>query len=588
MTESVRSDGEEQTAGRDVDVSPFSELRRLILAPEQDRLGHIERQLLDPSFHVQTVTKALPEAVARCTAQDDRLAHSLAPMVETLIHLAVKKNPKPLANALYPIIGPAIRKSITEAFRQMVQSLNLALENSLSAKGLKWRWEAVRTGRPFAEIVMLHSLVYKVEQIFLVHRETGLLMAHVAADSQVEDNANIVSAMLTALQDFVRDSFSPGAGSSIETVHMEGLSLLVEQAPLAMLVGVVRGEPPEDLRSLFQNRLERITGENSSEIAAFKGDTEPFEKLKPILRECLESRYRERQAGRSPSRLLGFALAVCVISGIWFYFQIKEARAWRAYVDTLERQPGILVVGDKNPWLGVASIRGLRDPLARDPSEMMSGAGLSFEKVRQQWTPFISLDDPIILERARRRLTPLETVEFKIRNGRIEVTGSAPHEWIERARRILPQIPGVAFYEDSGLTDEDLDALNQAMTRLTSSTLLFRKDDELEPGMYAGPIQAIVESIDVIVEKAKITGRRVDIVVTGHSDSSGTVSYNLKLNGKRAEKVRDLLVERGVRPDLIHVEAGDVRGSGIGLRRRSATFAAALKPLRERTGKSSE
>ena len=38
----------------------------------------------------------------------------------------------------------------------------------------------------------------------------------------------------------------------------------------------------------------------------------------------------------------------------------------------------------------------------------------------------------------------------------------------------------------------------------------------------------------------------VDIGVVGHCDRAGSKSYNLKLSAERAEKVRDILVERGI------------------------------------------
>lgn len=38
----------------------------------------------------------------------------------------------------------------------------------------------------------------------------------------------------------------------------------------------------------------------------------------------------------------------------------------------------------------------------------------------------------------------------------------------------------------------------------------------------------------------------VDISVVGHTDRAGSRSYNLKLSNRRAETIRDLLVERGV------------------------------------------
>ena len=87
----------------------------------------------------------------------------------------MRRDPHVLADALFPVMGPAIRKSITETLRGMLESFNEALDNSFSLRGLKWRVEAMRTGKPFAEIVLMHSLLYRVEQVFLIHRETGLV-----------------------------------------------------------------------------------------------------------------------------------------------------------------------------------------------------------------------------------------------------------------------------------------------------------------------------------------------------------------------------------------------------------------------------
>jgi hypothetical protein len=56
----------------------------------------------------------------------------------------------------------------------MMQSFNQTIDHSLSFKGLAWRIEAWRTGRPFAEVVLLHTLRFRVEQLFLIHRDTGL------------------------------------------------------------------------------------------------------------------------------------------------------------------------------------------------------------------------------------------------------------------------------------------------------------------------------------------------------------------------------------------------------------------------------
>ena len=63
----------------------------------------------------------------------------------------------------------------------MLESLNTTLEHSLSWRSLRWRLDARRTGKSFAEIVLLNTLVYRVEQVFLIHRPSGLLLQHLTA-----------------------------------------------------------------------------------------------------------------------------------------------------------------------------------------------------------------------------------------------------------------------------------------------------------------------------------------------------------------------------------------------------------------------
>ena len=90
-----------------------------------------------------------------------------------------------LATSLFPIIGEAVRKAVAHALQGMFDSLNLMLDRGLSLESWRWRFEAWRTGRSFGEVALTRSLNYRVEQVFLIHRETGLLLRHVAFESGI-------------------------------------------------------------------------------------------------------------------------------------------------------------------------------------------------------------------------------------------------------------------------------------------------------------------------------------------------------------------------------------------------------------------
>src|SRR5215469_15908379 len=129
---------------------------------------------------------------------DERFADILRPLVENALRRSVRDEPQFWARAISPILGPAIRLAVASALRDMVQTFNRLLENSFSLRSWRWRVEAWRTGKPLAEIVLLRTLVFRVEEVLLVDRNSGLLLASVAAPGMSTENSDLVSAMLTA------------------------------------------------------------------------------------------------------------------------------------------------------------------------------------------------------------------------------------------------------------------------------------------------------------------------------------------------------------------------------------------------------
>ncbi len=224
----------------------YGELRELLLAGERRRLAELERRLDEMGLTPDELAELLPDAVALRTGQDKQLARSLAPTLQEAFSESVQRNPQQVAQAIFPILGPAIRKAIAETMAGFVNTLNRAIENSLSVRGLKWRIEAWRTGAPYAQIVIKHALVYRVEQVFLIHRETGLPLAHVTAEDLETQDADLISGMLTAIRDFVQDSFgaTDEGGGGLRTFSVGDRTILVEQGPKALLAAVVSGQHP--------------------------------------------------------------------------------------------------------------------------------------------------------------------------------------------------------------------------------------------------------------------------------------------------------------------------------------------------------
>ena len=239
------------TAPENPDILPppadkeLTQLRSLLLAREISLLEQIRDRLDDPVAHARDVSSVIAEALLLRKDKDDKLNLALEPSVEKIFKAILRKRPQDVTGMLFPIIGPTIRRSIAESFRAMLENLQSSLEMSLSLKGLRWRLEALRSGKSFSEIVLLHTLLYRVEQVFFIHGETGLVLAHAQDEGAESRDVDMVSGMLTAIQDFVRDCFARGQAGHLESLRLGDFTIYVEHSPQAYLACVLRGTPPQ-------------------------------------------------------------------------------------------------------------------------------------------------------------------------------------------------------------------------------------------------------------------------------------------------------------------------------------------------------
>ncbi len=284
-------------------------LRSLLLSPEQLDIARLKERLDDPRVRADEMSRVLAEAIVIRASKDKKLTQALLPTIEQTIRDSVRKDPKFLADAIFPVIGPAMRKAISESIRTMIQSLSETLTYALSWRGLKWRLESLRTGKPFAEIVMLHTLIYRVEQIFLIHKETGLVLQHVAATSEGIKDVDMVSGMLTAIQDFVRDSFGAEQNQALQSLNVGDFTIWIEQGSQAVLAAVIQGNPPQEFRRDLEEALEKIEFEQSQILHSFNGDATPFEASRYHLEACLVQAKRETKGAVTASTITAPAKA---------------------------------------------------------------------------------------------------------------------------------------------------------------------------------------------------------------------------------------------------------------------------------------
>lgn len=302
----------------------ISQLRNLLFGKDYDALLALKAQFENSATYSASVASVIAEALQHREAHDGGVSSVLAPTVERAMSHAISSDPKRFADVLYPVMGPAIRKSIQQALNEALENFNRLLEQSLSASSWRWRFDAWRTGQSYAQIAMLRTLVYQVEQVFLIHGDTGLLLQHVVSENVTSKDPEIISGMLTAIQDFIKDSFAVAGEDTLDTLRLGELTVLVEHGPHAVLAVVIRGTVPAELRAMLAETVETIHRQYHEQLQTYQGDTSAFSDSEPLLRDCLVKKQQQRE--KRPPWLAYLLLATIAGTLGWWIYQYQQAR----------------------------------------------------------------------------------------------------------------------------------------------------------------------------------------------------------------------------------------------------------------------
>jgi OOP family OmpA-OmpF porin len=463
----------------------FAELRGLLLGPEQDDIRKLKERL-SHAHTAEQISHVLAEAVRLASQKNRKLRTALQPVVEQSIRASVRCNPGILGDALWPLIGDAVAKRVASALRRLTESLQEMHEQSFTARSVMWRFEALRSGKPFGEIVLVRSLLYRVERVLLIHRETGVMLAERSLESSASTDGDLISAMLTAIHDFVKDSFGEATPNVVEAIETGELVIWVQQRSHAVLAALIRGTPPKALRATFETVLDQICATHQEALANFGGNVTCFRDAERDLAACFLGQGSHAKRSGKLYILWAIATVLAILTGVWFAYSLNHERRWKNFVAQLSRQPGI-VVASSGKRGGEYFVSGLRDPLAADPQALLKTAAIG-GRVHFEWQSFICTDEALARVRSLQE-------------------GSRAVE----ARKI---------YFATNAADIPLDQL--------------------------GILEDTAGRIRELFSSAARLGENVEIEVVGHTDDSGPEERNAQLAGARAEKVAAALTSLGI------------------------------------------
>ena len=468
----------------------FAELQELLFGDQARDLAQLRSRLDDPEIRALENSRIVAQSIALSAKRDPKLKKILHPLLEESLRVSVEQNPALLAGVLFPIVGEAVRKAVTHALQQMFDSMNYILAQSFSLRRWGWRLEAMRTGKTFAEIALARSLSYRVEHVYIIHRKSGLLLAEATNHSNLLQDADMVVGMLTAIQDFVRDSFTSKKQDDLEVIQIGEFKIWLQHGPIALLAAVIRGQAPANLRDVFALRIEQIHKDFQGRIAAFETTGRAVPGLEAGLDACLVEETNARKQSYLKFKIAGVVILAALITGLFFH--VRYTLRWAHYLEALQQQPGVVVIQDHRKGVKLF-VTGLRDPMAMDPESLLGAYHLSPRNVSERWEPYYSLD---------------------------------------------PRFANVR-------------RLNAEATALGKQAVRFEVDSTKLPLDQLALVDTVGDQIQELATDATRQGRKLHIQLFGHTDRTGSAEHNAELSQQRAEAIVHLLVSRGIPAGLL-------------------------------------
>jgi len=455
-------------------------------------------------------------------------------------------------------MGPAIRKAVSEDIKRMLESINTTVEHSFSLKRLGWRFQALFSGKSYTEIVLSHAYVYRVKQVFLIHRKTGLLLYDVSDSSKgIAHDADMVSSMLTAIKDFVNDSLDVEREEGhLDTIQMGEYTIWIEQGPHAILAAIIEGRPPEDLKVVMKEALEGIHVNFIEELESFDGDTEPFEKTERFLQMCIKKQEKEKKQ-KKPVALILITIILLIVAGFMIYKTVEDKINFNNFISELKTEPGFYI--DKyNRTLKKHFVSGLKDPLAKNPYNIAKNFGYDTSNITFNFKPFISLDENLILKRIRQKLKLSDSFKMKYLNGTLYINQPVNEDLRDKFLNIATTVPGVTkivFKERKPVTDTVFvkktvvvkkEEVKKDIFDISKIYFVFKFNEVKLDSAQKIKFAKLISKIDKVYDFNFNNDSVPVIIVRGTTSRKGNVEANRLVAFERAKKFIELMVKAGI------------------------------------------
>jgi len=269
---------------------------------------------------IESGIQSNPEAIAKAIApeialsireqillDEEAIPRTLGPEMGKAIKAQIESEKDAMVDALYPVIGSTISKYMVE----VVQEINSKIESTLSLEGVKRKFRAKAQGVSEAELIFKESIGYRVRAIFLIAKDSGLVIQEIQLPGEKHLDSEMLGGMLTAIRSFANDCIV--SGSELDSIDYGGWQIPLEAAGYCYLAVIVAGEPPKEFITKIRRVLGEIVLRYDEEIQQFDGNLADVPLGVRAELEQLTEENKAKSSKSSPSTLLWILILILLV-----------------------------------------------------------------------------------------------------------------------------------------------------------------------------------------------------------------------------------------------------------------------------------
>lgn len=231
----------------------FDQLRKILLEQDREEVAELAQKLSELDDQLNTREKLEAKVDPILNDYEDHLKEKFSllfgPQITESISKQIKESQDEVVEVLYPIIGRMIKKYITNEIQKLSEKVDQQMEVAFSWEGWKIRIKAWISGTPQKEMMISKLIEPKIEEVFVIERDSGILMGTFSRKESVDQD--MVAGMLTAIKAFVEDAFTTEK-QELESIDYENYKIVLKSFKSFFIAVVISG----GINMAFRDKLD--------------------------------------------------------------------------------------------------------------------------------------------------------------------------------------------------------------------------------------------------------------------------------------------------------------------------------------------